>query len=75
MEEQSGLHARQRIEILQSWAVALCKPRRTVGYLSQQAIQAFLRELQQGEILWNIGEEIILCTHSQPTFVEKRCVL
>src|SRR5207302_2620299 len=60
MEEQPGLHARQRIEILQSWAAALCKPRRTVGYLSQQAIQTFLRELQQGEVLWNIGAVIRL---------------
>src|SRR5437588_4532454 len=74
MEEQAGLHARQRIEILQQRAVGVCKLRGTVGYLSQQTIQAFLRELQQGEILGNIGEEIILCTHSQPTFIEKRCV-
>ena len=60
MEEQAGLHARQWIEILQSWAAALCKPRRTVGCLSQQAIQTFLRELQQGEILRNVEAVIRL---------------
>src|SRR5947209_12792162 len=58
MEEQAGLHARQRIELLPACAAALCKPRRTVGYLSQQAIQTFLRELEQGEVLWNIGAVI-----------------
>src|SRR5207248_8354147 len=60
MEEQPGLHVRQRIEILQQRAGALCKPRRTSGCLSQQVIQAFLRELQQGEVLRNIGEALSL---------------
>src|SRR5438270_8147381 len=58
MEEQPGLHTRQRREILEQCTGALGKPRRIASCLSHQAIQALLGELQQGEILWNIGAAV-----------------
>ena len=54
MEEQTSLHARERIEILQH-RTAGRRSQRLARQLGPQAIQGFLRDLQQREILGNIG--------------------